>query len=411
MKELSVQLSLTLGLIAFLLLVASLAGRALKERLYVTEPLVGLVGGVLLGPQVLDLVQFDRWLAPEHAFEQLAQVAIAIQIFSITLRLPARYTLEHLKPLAVLLFVAMPVMLLAGATLVWLALGTALLTALLIGAAVAPTDPVVAASIVTGKLAEEALPERMRNLLWAESAANDGMAHAVVFLPILLATKASVAGALSVWIGWTLLWQVGGAIALGAAFGWAAGHLLHLAERLDIIERPSFLIHTLALTIATLAVARLLEADPIFAVFACGVAFSTIVKGAERAEEERIQDAVDRMVTLSVFPLLGLALPWHDWLELGAPLALAVALVLAIRRLPIVLAVRRWVSPLRSTRDGLFYGWFGPVGASGLLYGALAARETGDPLVWPVVCAVVAGSVVAHGLSATLLTRAYGGWR
>jgi sodium/hydrogen antiporter len=87
-----------------------------------------------------------------------------------------------------------------------------------------------------------------------------------------------------------------------------------------------------------------------------------------------------------------------------------VVLILLLRRLPFVLAVRRWVSPLRSTADGVFYGWFGPIGASGLLYGAVAARETGEPLVWPVVCAIVTGSVVAHGLTATLFTKAYGRW-
>jgi sodium/hydrogen antiporter len=407
MSEFSFQLSLTLGAIALLLLVVSTAGRAIKEQLYVSEPLIGLLGGVLLGPQGLDLVHVERWLEPEQAFEEFLRVAIAVQIFSITLRLPPYYTLEHRRPLAVLLFGVMPLMMLIGSALVGTVLGLAVMTALLIGASVAPTDPVVAASIVTGNLADEALPERVRNLLWAESAANDGLAHALVFVPVLLVTQATVGGALATWAGWTLLWQVGGAIALGAGLGWAAGHTLHAAERAEIIERPSFLIHTLALTLTTLALARLLDTDPIFAVFACGVVFSTIVKGGERAEEERIQDAVDRILTLSIFPLLGLALPWDAWQQLGAPLVLAVVLVLLLRRLPVVLVVRRWISPLKSTRDALFYGWFGPMGASGILYGAVASHHTDDPLVWPVVCAIVVGSVVAHGLSATVLTQAY----
>jgi sodium/hydrogen antiporter len=407
MTDFPFQLSLTLGAIALLLLAVSTAGRAIKERLYVSEPLIGLVAGVLLGSHGLDLVQLERWVVPEQFLEEFVRVAIAIQIFSITLRLPPYYTLEHLRPLAVLLLLAMPLMMLIGAAVAGMALGVPVLLALVIGAAVAATDPVVAASIVTGNLAEEALPERLRNLLWAESAANDGLAHALVFLPVLLLTHATPGSALTIWSAWTLLWQVGVAVLLGAGLGWAAGHVLHAAERADVIERPSFLIHTLALTLMTLAVARLLDTDPIFAVFACGVVFSTIVRGGERAEEERIQDAVDRMVTLSIFPLLGLALPWQEWQQLGAPLVLVVVLVLLLRRLPVVLALRPWISPLPSVRDGLFYGWFGPIGASGILYGAIASYYTGNPLVWPVVCAIVCGSVVAHGLSATVLTRAY----
>jgi NhaP-type Na+/H+ or K+/H+ antiporter len=68
-------------------------------------------------------------------------------------------------------------------------LSVPLLTALLIGSVLAPTDPVLADSIIAGKTAEENVPERLRNSITAESGANDGLALLLVMMPILLLTK------------------------------------------------------------------------------------------------------------------------------------------------------------------------------------------------------------------------------
>lgn len=61
--------------------------------------------------------------------------------------------------------------------------------AVLIGAVVTPTDPVLASTIVTGTFAEEHLPGHVRHLLSAESGINDGLAYPFVFLPLLLLTR------------------------------------------------------------------------------------------------------------------------------------------------------------------------------------------------------------------------------
>jgi sodium/hydrogen antiporter len=102
-------------------------------------------------------------------------------------------------------------------------------------------------------------------------------------------------------------------------------------------------------------------------------------------------------------------LPWEGWLELGWRGLLLVVAVLLLRRLPTVLALRPLLGPLRRrTKDVLFLGWFGPIGAAALYYATFSFRETGIEEAWVVGSLIICASVVVHGLTATPLTKLYG---
>jgi NhaP-type Na+/H+ or K+/H+ antiporter len=222
----------------------------------------------------------------------------------------------------------MALMWLASGLLVYLILGVPFL----VGAVVTPTDPVVSSTIVTGELAEKNLPERLRHTLSAGSGANDGLAYPFVFLPILLLSRPPEE-ALSHWLSHTLAWEVEVAVVFGALVGYGAGQLLEWACGKRIIEQTSFLAYTLALSLTVLGAAKLLGSDGILAVFVAGVSFNAAVSESDRAEEERVQEAVNRFFILPIFVLLGLTIPWEGWLELGwAGLLLALA-VLALKPL------------------------------------------------------------------------------
>ncbi len=106
------------------------------------------------------------------------------------------------------------------------------------------------------------------------------------------------------------------------------------------MEQTSFLAYTLALSLVVLGGAKLLGSDGILAVFVAGLALDRAVSEIDRAEEERVQEAVNRFFILPIFVLLGLTIPWEGWVELGwAGLLLALA-VLVLRRLPAVLALK-----------------------------------------------------------------------
>lgn len=248
--------------------------------------------------------------------EQAARLTLAIGLMGVALRLPKNYSSPHWKPLAVLLLLVMPLMWLSSGLLVYCLLDLPFWEAMVVGAAITPTDPIVASSIVTGVVAKENLSGRLRHILSAEAGWNDGLGYPFVMLAILMLQR-SPTEALSHWLIRVLLWEVGAAILFGALLGYLAGRLLQWAENKQTIESKSFLGYTIALSLTVLGAAKLIGTDGILAVFVAGLIFSDVVSGQEKAEEENVQEAINRFFTLPIFILLGLAIPWQQWWALG----------------------------------------------------------------------------------------------
>ncbi len=377
------------------------------EASALSAPLLMTAFGVLLGPIALDLAHPAEWGRRYLILEQAARVTLAISLMGVALRLPARFFGQHWRSLARLLGVGMLLMCLVSGVLSYWLLEVSVLTALLIGAVITPTDPVVASSIVTGSVAERHLPAYYRHTLSAESGANDGLAFPLVMLPVLLLHQPADQ-ALTHWLLHTLLLEVGGAIIMGSVLGLTAGRLLRWAEARGFMEQTSFLGYTLALTLLALGAAHLSQTDELIAVFVTGVMFDQVVGGRERSQEESVQEAVNQFFTMPVFGLFGLLLPWQAWASLGWPLiALAVA-TLALRRLPAIMLLGRALPVLeRPTRDSLYLGWFGPIGVAAMLYAATAVRHTGEDIIWTVTSLVILASLIVHGTSASPLAKRY----
>ncbi len=389
-----------------LVLLVGLFSSPIKRSL-LSAPIIALLLGVLLGPAVFGMLVPANWGSQEIILEQAARLTIAISLMGIALRLPSGYPLSRWRSLSVMLGPVMVLMWLVSGVLVYLILGLPFWVAMLIGAVITPTDPVVSSTIVQGSMAEENLPARLRHLLSRESGANDGLAYPLVFLSILM-IEHPPADTLTHWLTRVVLWEVGAAVILGAAMGYLAGRLLRWAERKGNIEQPSYLAYTLALSLAVLGGTKLLSTDGILAVFAAGIALNIAVSAEDDTQEERMQEAINRFFVLPVFVLLGLALPWQQWLELGWAGLLLVAAVLLLRRPPAVLTVTPILPQACGIRDTLFLGWFGPVGVAALFYAALALREIGAEEVWAVGSLVICASILVHGVTAAPLTRLYG---
>lgn len=378
-----------------------------KERLFISDPIIALFVGVLLGPLILHVIDLNHWGQPEGILEQAARIAIAIQLMGTALRLPKAYPFKHIGIVGILLGLVMPLMWIISGLLVYFIVGLPFGVSMLIGGAIAPTDPVLATSVVTGKIAEENLPERIRYTLSTESAANDGAAYPFVFLPILILTKPPEI-AFTEWLIKTVIWEVGGAIIIGGILGYLAGRIFVWAEHKNTTEKQSFLTYTVSLSLVILGLLKLLKTDGILAVFVGGILFSWVVSGKERSEEAKVHEAVDRFFTLYIFVLLGLVLPWQQWLSLGwRGMGLLVA-VLLLRRLPVLLLVRPFLGNLKAIQDIVFMGWFGPIGAAAIFYAFLSQRYTGLNSLWPVISLIICGSILIHGITAIPLTQWYG---
>ena len=397
--------NVTLTALGALVLALGLGSKWLETR-PIPVPLLALVFGIAIGPVGLGLLVFadvgDRALS----FERVARLVLAVGLVSVALRVPKAYPREHTRTVAVLLGLGMPLMWAASTLVVFLTLGVDAWLAALIGAIVTATDPIAAAPIVVGPLAEGTLPDRLRDAVSFESGGNDGLGYLFVLLPLLVLTKPP-GEALSHWVTDTLLWDVGVATVLGLGLGWSSGKALQAAEAHDAITGNWRLVYTVALSLLAAGAGRLIGSDELLVVFAAGAAFVQVVGEDERAEEEHGQEAVNRFFSVPVFALLGVAIPWAGWGRLGwSGVALAVGL-LVFRRPPVLVLLRPLLPGLRRWRDVLFMGWFGPIAISAIYYASLAEHRLGDPLVWDAVSLVVCASVVAHGVSAVPLTRLY----
>lgn len=405
MNELNILITAIGAIVLFLGLVSDY----FRRNWWTSDPLTALLLGILLGPIALGLVNPSGWGLPkEHLLEQSARFTLAIGLMGVALRVPKNYFFRNWQPLAILLGLVMPIMWVVSGLLVYWILKIPFWEAMLVGAAITPTDPIVSTSIVTGVVAEDNLPKRIRHIISAESGANDGLAYPFVLLPILMLER-SPTEALSDWFIHVVLWEVGGAVLFGALLGYVAGRLLKLAERKKTIERSSFLAYSISLSLTVLGAAKLIGTDGILAVFVAGLALGNVVGGQQRAEEDNVQEAINRFFTLPIFILLGLTIPWQQWWSLGWwNLVLLVVTVLLLRRLPAILLLNRFIKPIKNIPEALFVGWFGPIGVAAIFYAGFSLRRVGVEEVWLVCSLMICASIVAQGLSATPLTKLYG---
>lgn len=396
------QLNLSLAIIGLTAVLVALLSNLIK-RSPLSEPLFAVLVGIAVGPYAAGLVDLAKWGEPMVILEQAARLTIAISIMGIALRLERKSLHVLLKPVGWVLTAGMIGMWLVSSLIGWV-LGLSLWAALLLGAMLTPTDPVIASSVVTGQFAKTKLPVRIRNGLSLESGANDGLAFLFVMLPIFM-MQHTPAEATSKWLVDVLLIGVLAAAALGVVVGFAAAKLLSLADQRGWMASSSVLGYTVAFSLFTLGAAKLAGADALISVFAAGLTFNLCSDGQEEQEEDSIQEAVAKLFTLPMFVIFGISLPFGIWADAGWGLAVLVGLVLLLRRPPILALLYPAMKSHYNKQDIAFLGWFGPVGIAAIYYSTLAHKHLGDPMYWNVTSAVVFGSIVLHGITAAPLTR------
>ncbi|WP_447008124.1 cation:proton antiporter [Saccharothrix isguenensis] len=370
----------------------ALISRSIR-RMPLSEPLVALLLGVVLGPQLLGLLEIGPELRDPLLLEG-ARLLLAGSVMAAALRFPVTELTSLIRPVVLLLLVIMPLAA-AAAGAAALLLGLPLALALLLGTCLSPTDPVLAASVVTGEPAERDLPARVRRLLTTESGANDGLALPLVGLALVSVLPATGFADAAARLGW----EVVGGVLIGLLLGLSAGWAMRASTRQRSLERGPELVYTLLLAVGVLGVARLAHTDGVLAVFVAGLAYNRLVDQHERGPQDAIDEAVNRYAVIPLFLVLGAVLPWRDWVDFGPAAILFVVALLLVRRLPFILALAR---PLGlGWREAVFTGWFGPVGVSALFYLAHSLHEgVDDPRLFAAGTLAVAVNIVAFGLSA-----------
>ncbi len=399
MDEAVLFLTLTSGLI----LVTAILYEPL-QRSPLTEPLLAVALGVIVGPIGLHWMRPEDWETPMALVHELTHLLLAVALMAAALRLPHRYPITAARSQLLLVIGGMIGMTGISAGLFSVVLELPLLPALALGAMVAPTDPVLATTVVTGQVAERNVPTRIRNLLTGESGANDGVALPLLLLPLLLLQQGSAG-----WAEWvrTLLYETVLAALLGVTVGWVARHALHHGFEHHDVSSKAFLSYALALTFFTLSILDLLQMNGLIGVFAAGVTFNYGLMDREEATSERIQEAVERLFVVPGFLLFGILVPWDEIAALGWRAALLAVAILLLRRLPVAFLLRPFLPELRTHADTAFVGWFGPIGVAAIYYATDVHASLPRAPVWAAVSVTVLASVLAHGVTCFYLGNRY----
>ncbi|WP_142849877.1 cation:proton antiporter [Telmatospirillum sp. J64-1] len=395
--------ALLLALAGTVLAVGMTAG-LIRDRLWLSEPMLAVAVGLVLGP-VTGLIHLGRLMDEHVLLEHTARLTLAVAVTNAALRLPHGPLSPPLRrSIAVMLLIVMPAMWLVSSGLSGWLLDLPLLVALMVGAVVTPTDPVLSNSIITGDLAREHVPEDLRHLITAESAANDGLALPFVLLPVLLFTHPGEGG----WGRWAMEAWVAGlglTVVLGLAMGWGTARALDWARRHKLTGQSDMLTVAISLAFTVTALASLLGANDILAVFIAGLAFNRTLDPSEELEEEKFQETAKRTFEFPIFVLFGLAAPLGAWAALGWHGIALCILILLLRRLPWVMLTKRGMPVLKTKGQVLFTGWFGPIGVAATFYAMIVDKRTGLGEVWEVASLVIFASILAHGITSTPFTR------
>jgi sodium/hydrogen antiporter len=351
------------------------------------------------------------WLDPvedARLIERLAEFAVIVALFGAGLKLDRPLRWHEWASTARLILIVMPVTIGAVAAFGAAAMGLSLGAAVILGAVLAPTDPVLASDVQVGPPGEEQKEREPQFALTSEAGLNDGFAFPFVFLGVFIAVEGGTE-----WLPEWLAADIAYAITVGIGLGAAAGYLTAAGARwlrdrgLLLAQFDGWL--SLAAVLAVYGATELVGAYGFLAAFAGGLAFRR--HELEHESHGRVHagaETVEKIAELTLVLLLGSLVTWGGLATPGLAGWLLVPLLLvAIRPLATLAAFDRSPVPLR---ERAFIGWFGIRGIGSLYYaaatidGRLLAETEAVTVFWSVV--VLAGvSILAHGLTATSLSR------
>lgn len=445
-------MTVTIWFVIIGLLLVSLAFvTPLLERLPLSISIVYLAAGMVLGPNVLGLLSWDV-VREARLFERLTEITVIVSLFTVGLtirRSPKdRSWLLPVRLASVTMILTIAAIALVGVVLLGLPIGAAIL----LGAIMAPTDPVLASDV---QLQHPTDRDTVRHSLSGEAGLNDGTAFPFVMLGLgLLGLHPDKeAGFLNLWaghpftliswFGWDVVWAVGIGLAVGGGAGWIIGKgslwmQRHLSTSFSLHE---FLV--LGLIALAYGLAELVYGYGFLAVFAAGYALRyielcatdyapepaelpSVVIGdknehlAQVTQEPKqaaqllavslldFNDKLERLLTTTIVILIGGVLT-PEYLALDV-LWLAPLLFLLIRPIAVTLGLAGGETDRVQT--GLI-GWFGIRGI-GSLYYLMYAIEHGLPeqlaqRLTALVLSLVAVSTIVHGISVTPLMSWYDG--
>ncbi|MGO4588545.1 cation:proton antiporter [Paenarthrobacter sp. 2TAF44] len=365
----------------------------LASRTVLSTAVLFLVGGFVLGQGMLNVL-------PIHSDDPVVGVLAQLALFSVLFTDGMKVGLSDLRrawrlPGRALLF-GLPLTLVITALLARYIVGLPWLQCLLLGAVLAPTDPVFAAAIVGRK----EVPGRLRHLLNVESGLNDGLA-----LPVVLVLLA-LGGGIDVETG-----VLAEEIILGLLVGVLVPLIVIWLERLPFLKATKGLQPLVAVSIGllVLAICLVTGANLFLAAFSAGITVATAGPGF-REEFEQFGELVSELLKLAAILVFGaLITPTFLFGEIGWTGWVFALLAILVAR-PVALLVS-FLGTRLPLKEQLAAMWFGPKGFASVVYGLLVLESgmASSDEVFHLVALVIVLSILAHSSTDVLVARQFEG--
>jgi NhaP-type Na+/H+ or K+/H+ antiporter len=408
-------------IVGALLILMALAGSAV-DRLPLSPGLIYLLIGVGLGPAGLNIVTLDP-MSHSPALRLVCEIAVIISLFTVGLKLRTALSDPLWRLPLRLATISMAVVIGAVTLIGYFGFGLPLGGAVLLGAILAPTDPVLASDVQVRHADDR---DRSRFALTAEGGFNDGIAFPFVILGLGLLGLGELGPFGMRWLAIDLVWAIGAGLAIGWLCGKGVGHIVLFIRRefREAVGWDDFL--ALGLIGLTYGFALLVHAYGFLAVLAAGLAMrhiETTSSDSKRAGVSKVakseepthpatapahmvktvlgfNERFERIGELVVVLALGASLSTVR-LDHGG-LWLALLLFVVIRPLSVLAGL---AGAACTRRELKLMSWFGIRGI-GSLYYLMYAIEAGPPTeltekLVSLVLTVVAASIAVHGISAT----------
>ncbi|KAG6826242.1 hypothetical protein H0H92_000594 [Tricholoma furcatifolium] len=350
---------------------------------------------------------------------EFTRVVLAIGVFAIGVELPKAYMLKHWKSLFFLLVPVMTWGWFVSAGLIYALIpGLNFVSSLAVAACLTPTDPILAAAVVGGKWANKHVPTHIRHLLAAESGCNDGAAYPFLFIALyLMLDQPDVGHAIRDWFLRLWLYQIILGIVIGAVLGFSFRHLMKFCQKHNLIDRHSYVAQYVSLAMLTVGVTVLLGSDDLLAAFSCGTAFAWDGFFNRQTEESVFSSVIDLLFNIAAFIYVGAWMPFDAFNNADTTLTVWRLIVIAIlvfilRRLPVMILLYKWIPDVKTLREAIFSGHFGPIGIGAVFISTLANITISDTdyytsqqvqvlseAIQPIVAFMVLCSIILHGLS------------
>jgi len=397
---------------------------SILQRFHLTPTLVYLAVGIALGPTVFGAFHFNP-LKQAHFLEVLAEVAVLLSLFIAGMKMPVPFLWQEWKAPIRLAFVSMTISVALTAAFGYYVLGLPLGGAILLGAILAPTDPVLATEVQVRHVGDK---DPLRFTLTSEAGMNDGSAFPFVMLGLALISTPASFELMGTWALKDVLWSTLAALFVGLVMGHVLAQVVQKQRILDS-ERPlldDFL--GLGLIGVVYGMCLALDAWGFLAVFVAAISLrqSELRQAGKNAPGDTadplsvfpdprgrpqpqlspqvsdgsliFKESLERVSELALVLLLGGMLFLDSWSFRA--IGLALFLFLVVRPVSVFLGLLGSGTPLRLQ---MLVGWFGVRGIGSIYYLMFAIvfglpEELSVELIH-ITLVVIVLSIIVHGLT------------